>query len=60
MLKLKPWREPSPDLSNIPGVTLEQIQKKMTHCISKLSRSWPFVQVLHQRIRGGGGGLTPR
>ena len=26
----------------------------MRHCLSKLSRSGPFVQVLHQRIRGGG------
>ena len=30
----------------------------MRHCLSKLSRSGPFVQVLHQRIRGGGGSNT--
>ena len=30
----------------------------MRHCLSKVSRSGPFVQVLHQRIRGGGGSNT--
>ena len=30
----------------------------MRHCLSKLSRSGPFVQVLHQQIRGGGGSNT--
>ena len=30
----------------------------MRHCLSKVSRSGPFVQVLHQQIRGGGGSNT--